>query len=563
MLESLHVKNLALIKEEEVTFYPGLNILSGETGAGKSIILGSIRLALGAKAGRDFIRSGEDYALIEMIFKSDKCEVKDKLRELDLPVEDDGTVFISRKIMDGRSTAKVNGETVTGKGLRSIASLLINIHGQNDTADLLERSNYLEILDEYAGNASEHEREQVANAYAMYSELKNELDRNKSLDRNRDKELSLAQFEVNEILAAKLQPGEDEKLENRYRRMNNSKKIAEYIGRAYNALDDEAGASSSLDFALREIRNGQNLDSGLDEIEEAVATASDIVADCKRNISNYLAEMEFSEAEFYEVEGRLDVVNHLKDKYGDSIEKILEYADKQQQLIDKLSDFSAYLADLEVRVHRAKKELLEKSRELSKIRKDKATVLSGELVKNLKQLNLEHAVCEVVVESDEENITETGIDSVDFSVSFNVGEPPKSLGLVGSGGELSRFMLALKAITADKDRTETLIFDEIDTGISGKTAWNVAEKMNVIGQEHQVIAITHLPQISAMADSHFLIEKVSDEARTETHIRHLDENESVDEVARLMSTDTITDSIRESAAQLKKQAAGVKKQTLC
>ena len=563
MLESLHVKNLALIKEEEVTFYPGLNILSGETGAGKSIILGSIRLALGAKAGRDFIRSGEDYALIEMIFKSDKCEVKDKLRELDLPVEDDGTVFISRKIMDGRSTAKVNGETVTGKGLRSIASLLINIHGQNDTADLLERSNYLEILDEYAGNASEHEREQVANAYAMYSELKNELDRNKSLDRNRDKELSLAQFEVNEILAAKLQPGEDEKLENRYRRMNNSKKIAEYIGRAYSALDDEAGASSSLDFALREIRNGQNLDSGLDEIEEAVATASDIVADCKRNISNYLAEMEFSEAEFYEVEGRLDVVNHLKDKYGDSIEKILEYADKQQQLIDKLSDFSAYLADLEVRVHRAKKELLEKSRELSKIRKDKATVLSGELVKNLKQLNLEHAVCEVVVESDEENITETGIDSVDFSVSFNVGEPPKSLGLVGSGGELSRFMLALKAITADKDRTETLIFDEIDTGISGKTAWNVAEKMNVIGQEHQVIAITHLPQISAMADSHFLIEKVSDEARTETHIRHLDENESIEEVARLMSTDTITDSIRESAAQLKKQAAGVKKQTLC
>ncbi len=559
MLESLHVKNLALIKEEEVTFYPGLNILSGETGAGKSIILGSIRLALGAKAGRDFIRNGEDYALIEMIFRSDKKEVKDKLLELDLPVEDDGTVFISRKIMDGRSTAKVNGETVTGKGLRSVASLLINIHGQNDTADLLDSSNYLEILDDYAGNAIDREKEQVAGAFAEYTELKNELDKNKSLDRNRDKELSLAQFEVNEILAAKLQPGEDEELESRYRRMNNSKKIAEYIGRAYSALDDEAGASSSLDFALREIRNGQNLDSGLDEIEEAVATASDIVADCKRNISNYLAEMEFSEAEFYEVESRLDVINHLKDKYGDSIEKILKYADEQQKLIEKLSDFSAYLADLEVKVHKAKKELLQKSCELSQIRKDKAAVLSGELVKNLKQLNLEHALCEVVVETDEEKISETGIDSVDFSVSFNVGEPPKSLGLVGSGGELSRFMLALKAITADKDRTETLIFDEIDAGISGKTAWNVAEKMNVIGQEHQVIAITHLPQISAMADSHFLIEKISDDSRTETHIRHLDENESIEEVARLMSTDTITDSILESAAQLRKQALGVKR----
>lgn len=554
MLESLHVKNLALIKEDEVTFYPGLNILSGETGAGKSIILGSIRLALGAKAGKEFIRSGEEYALIEMIFHSKDKELENTLRQLELPVEEDGTVFIVRKIMDGRSTAKINGETVTGKALKSVASRLINIHGQNDTADLLDSSNYIDILDDYAGNDIGDIKAAVAESWNEYTALKNELDKNKNLDKNRDKELALAEFEVNEILAAKLVMGEDEELENRYRMMNNSKRIVDSISKAYSAMDDDGGVSGSLDYALREIRNAQNYDSGLDEIESGVATACDIIADCKRSLSNYMANMEFSEAEYTEVENRLDVINHLKNKYGDGIDKILAYGEKQQELIDKLSDFSSYLAELELKVHKARKLFLERSRQLSQIRKDKAAILSGELIRNLKELNLEHASCEIEVSDNEDNSSETGIDIVDFMVSFNVGEPRKSLGMVASGGELSRFMLALKAITADKEKTDTLIFDEIDAGISGKTAWNVAEKMNVIGKEHQVIAITHLPQIAAMADTHYVIEKQNDDVRTETHIRKLSGDESVNEVARLMSTDVITQAIKESAAELKKQA---------
>lgn len=559
MLESLHVKNLALIKEDEVFFYPGLNILSGETGAGKSIILGSIRLALGAKAGREYIRSGEEYALIEMIFRSTKKEVTDKLLELELPVEEDGTVFIVRKIMDGRSTAKVNGETVTGKGLKQIASLLINIHGQNDTAELLDSRNYLDILDDYAGSEVWDIKEKVSEYYLNYVNLKSELDKNKSLDKNRDKELSLAQFELNEILASKLEVGEDEKLESKYRLMNNSKRIVDSISKAYGALDDDAGASSSLDYALRELRTALNYDESISDLEDSIATACDIIADCKRSMSDYMADMEFSEAEYAETENRLDTINHLKNKYGDSIEAILEYADKQQELIDKLSDFSSYLAELEVKVHKAKKILLEKSRELSEIRRSKASILSSELIRNLKELNLENASCEIVVDTDEDKVSETGIDTVDFMVSFNIGEPRKSLSLVASGGELSRFMLALKAITADKEMIDTLIFDEIDSGISGKTAWNVAEKMNVIGADHQVIAITHLPQIAAMADTHYAIEKESIDSRTETHIRKLNAEESVEEVARLMSTDTITDAIRESACELKKQAEVSKK----
>ena len=554
MLESLHVKNLALIKETEVFFYPGLNILSGETGAGKSIILGSIRLALGAKAGKDFIRNGEEYALIELIFKSSKKEVTEKLVELELPVESDGTVFIQRKIMEGRSTAKVNGETVSSKGLKQIASLLINIHGQNDTAELLDSKNYIDILDEYAGIDASEIKEQVAESYAEYIQLKKELESSRSLDKNRDREISLAEFELNEIDNAKLEVGEDEKLENRYRLMNNSKKIVDGIGKGYAALDGDQGAAGSLDYALREIRNVMRYDDGLSGIEDSIATACDIISDVRRAISDYMSDMEFSESEFIEVENRLDVVNHLKSKYGNTIEAVLEYAEERRAYIDKMSDFSAYIAELEIRVHKAKKQLLKLCQELSDIRKNKAEIISGELVRNLKELNLEHARCNVTVSSSEDIMSESGFDSVDFMVSFNIGEPEKSLSLVASGGELSRFMLALKAITADKESIDTLIFDEIDSGISGKTAWNVAEKMNVIGCDHQVIAITHLPQIAAMADTHYLIEKSSSEDSTETNIVKLNAEAGINEIARLMSTDSISSAILETARELKAQA---------
>lgn len=554
MLESLHVKNLALIKETEVFFYPGLNILSGETGAGKSIILGSIRLALGAKAGKDFIRNGEEYALIELIFKSSKKEVTEKLVELELPVESDGTVFIQRKIMEGRSTAKVNGETVSSKGLKQIASLLINIHGQNDTAELLDSKNYIDILDEYAGIDASEIKEQVAESYAEYIQLKKELESSRSLDKNRDREISLAEFELNEIDNAKLEVGEDEKLENRYRLMNNSKKIVDGIGKGYAALDGDQGAAGSLDYALREIRNVMRYDDGLSGIEDSIATACDIISDVRRAISDYMSDMEFSESEFIEIENRLDVVNHLKSKYGNTIEAVLEYAEERRAYIDKMSDFSAYIAELEIRVHKAKKQLLKLCQELSDIRKNKAEIISGELVRNLKELNLEHARCNVTVSSSEDIMSESGFDSVDFMVSFNIGEPEKSLSLVASGGELSRFMLALKAITADKESIDTLIFDEIDSGISGKTAWNVAEKMNVIGCDHQVIAITHLPQIAAMADTHYLIEKSSSEDSTETNIVKLNAEAGINEIARLMSTDSISSAILETARELKAQA---------
>ena len=554
MLESLHVKNLALIKESEVFFYPGLNILSGETGAGKSIILGSIRLALGAKAGKEFIRSGEEYALIELIFKSDKKEVIDRLREFDLPIEDDFRIFIQRKIMDGRSVAKINGETVTGKALKSIASLLINIHGQNDTAQLLDTKNYLDILDEYAGYEIEDLLRQTQESFLTYSALVKELEENESLDKNRDRELSLAEFELNEIDSANIKAGEDDTLEDRYRLMNNSKKIVEAIARAYQAIDSEGGVNDTLDHALREVRSVLRYDDKISDIESQLSDAADIVGQLRYSMDEYMSSLEFSEAEFNEVENRLDTLNHLKNKYGNSLEDVLKYAEEKRGFIEKMADFGSYMADLKKRLEKSRDTLVGYCRQLTEARKEKAKILSLDLERNLKQLNLENTTCEVNVANDEENITPKGCDSVDILVSFNVGEPAKSLSMVASGGELSRFMLALKAITAEKESIDTLIFDEIDSGISGKTAWNVAEKMNVIGLNHQVIAITHLAQIAAMADSHYLIEKKSDTDRTQTDIIKLSEDESINEIARLMSSDVTTKANIESARELKAQA---------
>lgn len=559
MLLSLHVKNLALIKESEVMFTDGLNILSGETGAGKSIILGSIRLALGAKADKDFIRHGEDYSLIELVFRTDKSTIEDKLRSLDLPVEPDGTIFIQRKIMDGRSVAKINGETVTGRALKQVASMLISIHGQNDTAQLLDSRNYLDILDDYAGSEVVELLAKTEELYNTYESSRKELEDARRRAGNRDKELELAEFEVAEIENARLAIGEDEELESAYRRMNNSRKIADSMNKAYAALENEQGALTLVDIALRELRFIQSYDEkGLSDIESGLSTAEDILSDMRRSMSDYMSDMEYSEAEYQEVENRLDIINHLKNKYGDSIEKIIAYGEEARAQIDKLSDYANYLANLEEQVEKQHTALLKICGELSQIRRNKALVLTDELIRNLKELNLSDARCEVKVNSDENSLSAKGIDEVDFMVSFNVGEPLKSLSAVASGGELSRFMLSLKTITADKEQTGTLIFDEIDAGISGKTAWNVAEKMNVIGSDHQVIAITHLPQVAAMADTHFLIEKASDDVSTTTQIVRLNSDESDNEIARLMSTDTITDVILESARQLRAQAKKVK-----
>ncbi len=556
MLISLHVINLALIVESEVYFTIGLNILTGVTGAGESIIIGSIHLALGAKAEKEMIRTGAEYAVVELLFSSDKREVIEKMEELDLPVEADGSILIQRKILPTRSVCKINGETISSRQLKDIASLLINIHGQNDTQSLLNVKKYFEILDEFGGEDILSLRNKLNQRYETYYALKKELEEAKSHELSKDKELSLAQFEVSEIENADLKINEDKELEDIFRRMNNSKKIAEAVSRVYysTGVDSKESAGEQIGHALREMKSVVSYDSRLEDLEEELFQIDNLMNDFNRHISDYLSDLSFAPEEFHDVEKRLDICNHLKSKYGNSIEDILAYCDKQKSVIEKLSDYQQYMDNLNKNLKIEENEVMKLAYRLSEMRNEYAKILSDRLTKNLKELNFLNVTFQAKVYSENENLCRDGIDRVDFLVSFNLGEPMKSLSLVASGGELSRFMLALKTIMADKEEIETLIFDEIDSGISGKTAWNVSQKMAMLGEKHQLICITHLPQIAAMADTHFLIEKISNNTSTVTEINRLNEEESIFEIARLLGTSEITDAVLTNARELKDMA---------
>jgi len=563
MLVSLHVKDLALIEENEVFWENGLNILTGETGAGKSVIIGSIRLALGAamnsvlgsKGDKDCIRTGAQYALVELVFQTNRSEILAKMEELELPLED-GNIFIQRKIMPGRSVCKVNGETVAAKQLKELASLLIDIHGQHDTQTLLNVKKHSRIVDDFASEMIFPVKEKLKEAYRTYTNCKKEFLQASDAEKQQERELALAQFEVEEIANARLVVGEDEELEERYRKMNNSRKIAEAVSRVSQAIgtENESGAGIGVSFALRELKTVSAFDSELADMEQQLMQVEDMLSDLDRNVTSYLDSLEFSQEEYMTVEERLNVYNHLKNKYGSTVEEVLAYFDKQSARLEKMADYEGYLNALQEKMEEAEADVIAYSNQLSGLRKEAATELGRQMNEALLDLNFANVDFDVAVSSDETVRSEEGFDDIEFMISLNPGEPRKPLNMVASGGELSRIMLALKTIMADKENIETLIFDEIDSGISGRTAWKVSEKMAVLGKEHQLICITHLPQIAAMADAHYVIEKNVDETAAVTEIRRLAKEEELSEIARLLGSDSITEAVLANAKELKEMA---------
>ena len=455
---------------------------------------------------------------------------------------------------------KVNGETVTAKQLKELASMLIAIHGQHDTQTLLNVKKHSQILDEYAGKEVADKKEEMKSAYESYRSLKNELEEMTADSKNRDRDMSLAEFEVNEIEAAALVPGEDEELEISYRKMNNAKKIAESVSKAYQATgyDGENAAGMAISYALRELKSVSALDSEMEDMEEALLQIDSMLNDFNRSASGYLDSLEFSPEEYRQVEERLNTYNHLKNKYGKTVEDVLAYLDKQSEKLDKLADLDAYIERLTEQLEAQKEVVYAVAKDLSSLRKQYAVTLQKELEEALVDLNFIHAEFEVSITEKTDKLTAEGCDEIEFMISLNPGEPKKLLSNVASGGELSRIMLALKAIMAEKEQTETLIFDEIDSGISGKTAWKVSEKMAVLGKFHQLICITHLPQIAAMSDAHYLIEKTSDVSSTVTEIKTLQEEESLMEIARLLGSEQITDTVLANAKELKEMATKTK-----
>ena len=558
MLHSLHVKNLALIDETEVVFGEGLNILTGETGAGKSIIIGSINLALGAKADKDMIRTGAEYALVEMVFDVERPEQLKAIHDLELPVED-GQVILQRRIMPGRSVCKVCGETVTARQLKQLSEILIDIHGQHEHQSLLQPSKQLEIVDAYAGDSLAALKEQLRAVYRQYRDTMEELAGNETDEETRKREISLLEFEVKEIDEAGLSSGEDEETEQTYQKLVNGQKIKDALSASHVLCGYENdGAGSNIGRALRELRTVASYDAAILGLEQQLEDIDNLLNDYNRGLADYLAGLEFDGELFDRTQRRLDLINHLKSKYGNTVEAIQSYREKAEQKLEKYRDYTAYRMDLTQRADTLKKDALALCADICAIRRQNCEKLAGRMRKALEDLNFEQVQFEIRVSSSEEWLGADGYDRVTFLISTNTGEQMRELSQVASGGELSRIMLALKTVLADKDKIETLIFDEIDTGISGRTAWKVSEKMGILGREHQLICITHLPQIAAMADVHFCIEKSVEGGRTVTGIKRLDEEESAEEVARMLGGASITENVRNNAKEMKDLARNTK-----
>lgn len=557
MLRNLHVKNLALIDELEVDFEQGLNILTGETGAGKSLIIGSIGMALGEKVPKEMIKENADFALAELVFEVTGEEKTEKLKALDIYPED-GLVIMSRKISGGRSIAKINSESVSAAKLREVSELLIDIHGQHEHQSLTQKRHQLALLDEYAKEDIGELKTAVKSSYEAYTAVLRELEE-KDLDEEQQKrELSFLEFELQEIEGANLKIGEDSELEEQYQKLVNHKKIMDSCMMAHQQTAGEGdSATEQLGRAVRELSTVSGYDERLQELEEQLAEIDNLLNDFNRELADYMGESEFAEESFYETEKRLDEINHLKSKYGNTIEKILEVKEEKETRVQELQDYDAYLLGLKEREKVLKEELELYSNKLSEMRKKYAKELTALVEEHLKELNFETVRFEMRFEK-LNHFTANGTDDAQFLISTNPGEEVKPLGSIASGGEISRIMLALKTVLAENDEIDTLIFDEIDTGISGRTAQKVSEKMNLIGRNHQVICITHLPQIAAMADTHFLIKKQVEDGVTHSRIVKMKEEESVEELARMLGGVTITETVLENAREMKNLAAKTK-----
>ena len=547
MLLELHVKNLALIETADVELEDGLNILTGETGAGKSIMIGSVNLALGQKASKEMIRNGAEYAYVELVFSVDP-EKEDALRALDVMPDENGTLIISRKIMPSRSLSRINDEAVTAARLKQVTSLLIDIHGQHEHQSLLYKSKHLEILDAYVKAATQPVKQTIADRYRIYRSLEEKL-RGFDMDaESRIREADFLRFEIEEIEASALKEGEEEELTSIYRRYSHSRRIAECLGAACEAVEGEW-----LSRALKEVEQASEYDESLGGVRDQLYDADSILRDAGREMSSYLDSMEMDEETFRKTEERLDLIHNLQAKYGATVEAIRQKLEQKKKRLGELEDYDAHKKRMEQELEECRNGLEKLCTQLTGIRKKASRTLVKKIKQGLVDLNF------LDVEFDMEfrrleHFSASGWDEAQFIISTNPGQPMRPLKDVASGGELSRIMLAIKTVLADSDDIPTLIFDEIDTGISGRTAQKVSEKLSYIAGSHQVICITHLPQIAAMADAHFEISKSASNGSTLTTIRILDRQASVEELARLLGGAEITDTVRKNAAEMKELA---------
>lgn len=560
LLLNLHVKNLAIIDEIEVDFSEGMNVLTGETGAGKSIIIGSINMAIGGKVPKDIIRKGAGFALIELLFSVDTEEQRNYLEEHGIIVDND-EVLVSRKFTKGRGINRINGESVPVSVLKQAAAVLIDVHGQNEQQSLLYKAKHMEILDRYAREDMSGMDTMYTEVYNNYKKLIEQRDLDNIPEEERLREISFMQYELEEIENAALVHGEEESLEDTYKQLSNAASIVNGLGEIYSLTGSDANdtVSEKLAYSLRIIGKLCEYDDNINQFAEQLSEIDSLVSDFNRDIVSYLDDIETSGELLEETEKRLDLVRKIKARFGATTELVNEYADKLRSKLERYSEYEEYKAGLDKKIKEEEAKLKKLAISMSEVRKRCAKVLEKEIAEALADLNFLQVQFSIEVRNLDE-YTAHGTDEIEFMLSANPGEDLKPIGMAASGGELSRIMLAVKAVLAGHDEISTLIFDEIDVGISGRTAQMVAEKMALIARQHQVICISHLAQIAAMADAHYLIEKTNSDLHTSTQIRLLGSGEEAEELARILGGAQITEAVMNSAEEMKRLAANLKKE---
>lgn len=555
MLESIHIKNFALISDEEIFFDKGLNILTGETGAGKSIIFGALGLALGDKFNKDSAKDENTETFIEAVFSVQDLKLKEKLEDLSVDMEDD-QVILTRKISNQRSRSLINGENVPLKKLSKVGELLIDIYGQHEYQSLMKAQNHLSIIDDFGKSEIEPVKEKVKNIFDEWKKLQEELNKSYSDEKEREKELLYLDHEIEEIESANLKIGEDTELEDKFKKMNNFKRIMSSVNEAYEKTGDN-GISSLISDAISDMKNAVNYDEALNDDFNILSDVESLINDFNHNIKDYIMDSSFDEEEFEFIEKRLDIINDLKNKYGFTIENILSSLSYKKKKKEEIENYDTYLENLKQNIKLVEKEYFKEAKKLSDFRKKYIDILLKDVKKSMEELNFSNTAISLPLEESETPLR-NGIDSGEFLVSLNKGEPIRPLREVASGGELSRISLSIKTSVSNYSDIKTLIFDEIDAGISGRTAQKVAQKLAILGKKAQIICITHLPQIAVMADKHYVVEKIENNNSTVSFIKQLFNNDRVVEIGRLLSGDDITEITRDNAKEMLKNAENFK-----
>lgn len=562
MLEYLHIRNVALIDEQSINFSEGLNIITGETGAGKSMVIDSINFVLGEKVSKDFIRNGEKSALVEVLFFLKEQKVFENIKSLGIEIDDSNSLLISRELnKNGRTVSKINGRITTMGAIKEISSILIDIHGQHQHQSLLNPAKHIVLLDQFCNDLQDL-KDKLHKEYKQYKDIQNSISQLSGDERERQQKIDILQYQVNEIETTKLKIDEEENLLQQKKLLAGAEKLMAGIEEANILLTggdtENMGAVDQVNRVAILFKELSNIDSGLIELSKLSENIYVQLQEAVIDIRYYNKNIEHNPQIIYEIETRLDIIYNLKKKYGSNIQEILIYHEKIKKQLDFILNSEEELQKLAKKLEIQKNEISKLCEKISKIRRIKASDIQKQIEATLTELEMKSAKFEIQIEQKTE-FTDNGWDRVEFLISTNIGEPLKALSKIASGGEMSRVMLALKTVLADVDNIESLIFDEIDTGVSGRTAQKVAEKMSYISKNHQVICITHLAQIAAMADNHYLIEKTEKDNKTLTKVYDLTSEQSISELARLIGGVSITKTTLTAAQEMKELAKNTTK----